>query len=240
MRHRPPFRAAALTALIALALSASASAHGPAGDFGDAWSPRYRPRPGHGHEDGPGGEPHQSDARTESLRHWNRIAVDASGLDHTPVPPGDPRVFGEQLGPTRASRAMAIVHIATFEAVNAVAGGYRSYLGMHRVFGDVSMRAAIAQAAHDTLCALYPSQTAAMDAHLADDMKALAGSRGVDDGRALGAHAAAAILALRSNDGSAASEPRVGLDFSRAISPACGVKIRSARVRSRSARAGTR
>ena len=49
-------------------------------------------------------------------------------------------MFGEQLGPTRASRAMAIVHIAIFEAVNAIAGGYRSYPGIHRVSGDVSMR----------------------------------------------------------------------------------------------------
>ena len=30
---------------------------------------------------------------------WNRIAIDASGLDHTPVRPGESRVFGEQVGP---------------------------------------------------------------------------------------------------------------------------------------------
>ena len=35
------------------------------------------------------------------------------------------RVFGEQLGPGRSSRAMAIVHIAIFEAVNAIDGRYR-------------------------------------------------------------------------------------------------------------------
>ena len=63
----------------------------------------------------------------ERLRHWNEIAVDASGLDHTPVAPGDSRVFGEQVGPGRSSRAMAIVHIAVFDAVNAVVGGYQSY-----------------------------------------------------------------------------------------------------------------
>jgi hypothetical protein len=51
--------------------------------------------------------------------HWNRIAIDTSGVNHTPVAPGEPRVFGEQLGPGRASRAMAIVHIAIFDAVNA-------------------------------------------------------------------------------------------------------------------------
>ncbi len=39
------------------------------------------------------------------LRYWNSVAIDASGLDHTPVAPGETRVFGEQLGPgARAAR----------------------------------------------------------------------------------------------------------------------------------------
>ena len=33
------------------------------------------------------------------LRRWNQIAIDASGLDHTPPAPGEDRAFGEQLGP---------------------------------------------------------------------------------------------------------------------------------------------
>ena len=72
------------------------------------------------------------------LHHWNEIAINTSGLDHTPVATGEQRVFGEQYGPTRASRAMAIVHIAIFEAVNAIAGDYESYTGLpalpHRRF----------------------------------------------------------------------------------------------------------
>jgi len=35
----------------------------------------------------------------DSLHRWNLIAINASGLDHTPVAPGENRVFGEQLGP---------------------------------------------------------------------------------------------------------------------------------------------
>src|ERR1044072_8354965 len=62
----------------------------------------------------------------DTITHWNRIAVDASGLDNTPDAAGGPRIFGEQLGPVRASRAMAIVHIAVFDAVNGVIGGCRS------------------------------------------------------------------------------------------------------------------
>src|SRR5262245_6028230 len=80
------------------------------------------------------------------LRHWNQIAVDMSGLDHTPVAPGDPRTFGEQLGPGRSSRAVAIAQIAVFEAVNAVTGGYRSYTGLAPSPRNTSIEAAMAQA----------------------------------------------------------------------------------------------
>src|SRR5437667_12475742 len=63
----------------------------------------------------------------DSLHRWNVIAINASGLDHTPVAPGENRVFGEQLGPGRASRAMAILHIAKFDAVYTVHLGDASY-----------------------------------------------------------------------------------------------------------------
>src|SRR6187549_4009291 len=42
----------------------------------------------------------------ERLRYWNLIALAANGLDHTPVGPGETRIFGEQLGPARSARAM--------------------------------------------------------------------------------------------------------------------------------------
>src|SRR5438874_8669698 len=35
----------------------------------------------------------------DSLHRWNVIAINATGLDHTPVAPGENRVFGEQFGP---------------------------------------------------------------------------------------------------------------------------------------------
>jgi hypothetical protein len=150
----------------------------------------------------------------DAVRHWNRIAIDASGLDHTPVPPGDPRVFGEQLGPGRSARAMAIVHIAIFEAVNAINGGYKSYVGLPRVAAPTSMDAAVAQGAHDTLVVLFPSQKAGFDADLAEYLAGVGGTtaarnRGLD----LGRRAAKAILALRANDGSNHPEPLVNVDY---------------------------
>lgn len=151
--------------------------------------------------------------RLDVVRRWNRIAIDASGLDHTPVAIGENRVFGEQVGPGRSSRAMAIVHVAIFEAVNAIDGRYVSYVGLRRAQAGTSLNAAIAQAAHDTLAPLFPSQRAAFDAELAADLAAirdrLARAKGVD----LGKRAAASILALRANDGANHPEPLYGVDW---------------------------
>lgn len=134
----------------------------------DSWGPRYSVQV-------PGPELFKAQvlpllASTTGVHHWNEIAINASGLDHTPVAPAENRVFGEQLGPARAARAMAIVHIAIFDVVNAITGGYQSYTGIPRVLAGTSMNAAIAQTAHDTLVALFPSQRTTFDAFAADDL----------------------------------------------------------------------
>ncbi|MBM4243846.1 MAG: vanadium-dependent haloperoxidase [Deltaproteobacteria bacterium] len=189
MRPRPARKRVALVALIALA--------GCGGGGG-----------------GDGGVPPVPPASVEWIVHWNHVAIDASGLDHTPVRPGDSRVFGEQFGPTRASRAMAIVQIAVFEAVNAITGRYESYTGLPPALADTSLKAAIAQAAHDTLVALYPSQAASFALQLEEDLA------GVEDrpaqkeaGIDLGRRAAQSILELRAGDGSDHPEPLVGVDY---------------------------
>src|SRR5437867_731662 len=149
----------------------------------------------------------------DSLHRWNLIAINASGLDHTPVAPGENRVFGEQLGPGRSSRAMAIVHIAMFDALDAVVGSYTSYTGTQATPGPVSVDAAISQAARDTLAALFPSQTASFDAYLTLDLAAIRNAQQKANGIDLGQRAAAAILGMRVNDGSQFPEPHVGVDY---------------------------
>jgi hypothetical protein len=149
----------------------------------------------------------------DSIHRWNAIAINASGLDHTPLAPGEIRIFGEQLGPGRASRAMAIVHIAIFDSVNAILGGYQSYTGIQAVKPPVSLDAAVAQAAHDTLAALYPSQASAFDSLLADDLAKISNKNERANGISLGQRAAAAILSLRTNDGAQLAEPRVGVSY---------------------------
>ena len=149
----------------------------------------------------------------DSLHRWNVIAINASGLDHTPVATGENRVFGEQLGPGRSSRAMAIVHIAMFDALDAVVGGFTSYTGTHAGPGSTSVDAAISQAARDTLVAEFPSQAPTFNAYLAQDLAAVRNAQQKANGIDLGQRTAAAILAMRLNDGSQIPEPRVGVDY---------------------------
>src|SRR4029434_10743407 len=72
----------------------------------DALGPRYETAPRQ--REVPG---HRERGAIDFVRHWNEIAIDASGLDHTPFATGEARVFGEQFGPTRSIRAISIVHI---------------------------------------------------------------------------------------------------------------------------------
>jgi hypothetical protein len=139
--------------------------------------------------------PVPTDSRSR-LVYWNHIAIDASGVDHTPLQPGEDRAFGEQLGPGRASRAIAIVHIAIFDAVNALAHRWESYSEMLSAPVGASLDAAIAQAAHDALAAVFPSQAASFDDLLTDDLARI-GPQGKQPGRMVGRRAAAAILATR-------------------------------------------
>ncbi len=151
---------------------------------------------------------HETELQSWVLR-WNQIAIDASGLDHTAVQPGENRTFGHQLGPTRASRAMAIVHIAMFDALIAVEGGYESYTGIGAAPATTSVKAAVAQAAHDTLAALFPSHVEHLDEELAEDLALIDDDEARENGVAVGQGAAEAILALREGDGSEVVEEYV-------------------------------
>ena len=157
----------------------------------------------------------------DRLFMWNEIALDSTAIDHTPVQRSDgQRVFGEQIGPARSSRAMAIVNIAAFEAVNAIDRHYVSYTGLAPVSGDVSIDAAIARASHDAQRWLYPSQAPRLDALFAADLKTIhASPQALAAGDALGRAAAQSIIALRTNDGSQIPEPQVGVNFFPMVGP---------------------
>jgi hypothetical protein len=149
----------------------------------------------------------------DSVLYWNEVMTDANAIDHTPPDEGESRIFGEQLGPARTSLAFAIVHIAIFDAVNAIAGGYQSYTGLDRAPDGTSVQAAVAQAAHDTLAVLFPSQQPRFAALLAEDLRRIPAGPAKENGIEVGRCAAEAILALRADDGSDHPEPVIGVDY---------------------------
>src|SRR2546425_6974775 len=127
------------TVFLTFVLCFPAFTDGRAYSFRDAFGPRFAPAQSIYLNQAP-------KKGLDSVHRWNEIAINAAGLDHTPVAPGENRVFGEELGPGRSSRAMAIVHIAIFDAINAVVGGYQSYTGVQAARGPMSLDGAVAQA----------------------------------------------------------------------------------------------
>jgi len=109
---------------------------------------------------------------------WNEIALDTTAIDHTPLTVGDARPrWGEQFGPARTSRAMAIVHIAMFEVVHAVTRRFESYAHVEPARDrNLSLDRGVAQAAHDTLAALYPAQRQRLDSLLVQDVAQMHGT----------------------------------------------------------------
>ena len=142
--------------------------------------------------------PHHSANAADRLRYWNQIAVDSSGLDHTPVAPGETRIFGHQLGPGRSSRAIAIVQIAVADSVAAVKGGFKRYTSIPNAPAGASVDTAIATAATQTLIAMFPShQHRLLELYAADLGDAPGTLQQKAKGVLVGVQAASAILALR-------------------------------------------
>ncbi len=186
-----------------LAAAASARTHHPHGNQ----QPQYVTQPGT-HELPPRYSAPAGPNPAARLAFWAEAAMRANAVDHAP-----PIGVREQLGPTRSSRAFAIVHIAIYDAINAIFKRYPGYSGYLAAFADSSVDAAIAQAAHDTLVYLYPHQASRFDAWLQADLATLPPSRAKLNGVDIGRRAAAAILALRESDGIYEGEPVVGQDI---------------------------
>ena len=104
--------------------------------------------------------------------------------------------------PLKASRALAMMHLAMHDAVNFANPRYATYATIPQdAVADPALAAVTA--AHDVLAALYPTQQpllkAALDKSATDAGRGVAAERGI----ALGKRVAAAILEMRAGDGSA-------------------------------------
>jgi hypothetical protein len=115
-------------------------------------------------------------------------------------------VVEAKLGAPPANRVLAIVQTAVYEATNAITRRYpASDLKLEAAPG-ASVDAAIAAANRVTLAKLLPSQLAAVDSAYQAALATIAGGPAKTEGIAMGEKAAAAILALRSEDGAATVE----------------------------------
>lgn len=119
---------------------------------------------------------------------WNGVLLEAVRTGYTPPP--------------QASRAMAMVHAAAFDAVNSLSGEYTPYHQSYTFSPGALGEAAVAQASRDVLASLFPAQWATFDAALANRLAMLPTGPDRDAGVALGASAATGILNLRASDGS--------------------------------------
>lgn len=127
-------------------------------------------------------------ARGDVIMDWNAKA-DAIGID-------------KQLPNAPNARGQAMLHVAMFEAVNAIDRRYAPYRLKLTADSTSSREAAAAAAAHGILLSLYPDQKPDLDATLATSLSGIADQDAKAKGIELGKQAAAGILALRVNDGS--------------------------------------
>ena len=95
-----------------------------------------------------------------------------------------------------------MLHIAMFEAVNAIDRRYAPYRLNLAADRAASREAAAAAAGYDVLLALHPDKKADLDAALAGSLGGIADSEAKSKGVDLGRQAAAGIIASRANDGS--------------------------------------
>lgn len=133
-----------------------------------------------------------------AVLYWNAVALDAVKNDAAIG------IAPDQSGPSASARALAIVHVAIYDAVMAIDHRYVPYLYHSAATHRMSMDAAIGQAAHDTLSALYPQQEPLFDAALAQAMAGKPQSQ-VASGLEMGGKVAKAMMAARADDGAVAN-----------------------------------
>jgi hypothetical protein len=113
------------------------------------------------------------------------------------------RTPGAQPATIHPTRSFAVLHLAIYDAVNAIDRTHRPYLvRLSGVSRDASQEAAASAAAHEVLVALYPAFKATLDAQLQQSLAEIPDGNDKVEGIRIGQTVADRILALRANDGS--------------------------------------
>lgn len=128
--------------------------------------------------------------RADVLWEWNDAALAA--------------VVGTKQLAFVQNRMMTLLDVAMYEAVNAVERRYEPYAFRTDPVPGASAEAAAAAAGRAILLALFPEQRGAWDQLYATSLARVADAQARERGVSVGERAAAAILALRANDGAEA------------------------------------
>jgi hypothetical protein len=132
-----------------------------------------------------------SSVHADVVTEWNVIGLKAT----------------ETTLPQPTTRAMAIVHGAMFDAINAITPTYTSYLIQPNTPADTSQGAAGAAAAHGVLEWLFPEQKDLLQAALRSSLSKIPDGAAKDHGVSLGQQVAAKYIATRRDDGANLSVP---------------------------------
>jgi len=125
------------------------------------------------------------------ISDWNRYAVEAIA--------GDPSLPVK--APIEVYLYTAFMHVAVYNAVVGIEGGYRPYHFHKEAPRHASSEAAAAAAAHRVMVTYSPARKDVLDAHYADSLEAVPDGRSKTRGIEYGEDAAAALIARRVGDG---------------------------------------
>jgi hypothetical protein len=129
-------------------------------------------------------------ASANVVTDWDEIGVKTVQPNNLPTP----------IKPGLLFRAMAMMHLAVFNAVDAIEPRYQTYKFQSKALPDTSEEAAAASAAANVLAGIVPN--ADMRGTLTSYLTAIPEGDAKDRGVKLGEDVAAKMLALRADDGS--------------------------------------
>src|SRR5450755_4025434 len=127
-------------------------------------------------------------ASADVVLDWNAIAVNTA--------------IANNQSPFAQARYAAIVQLAVFEAVNSITHDYQPYLGTITAPADASPEAAAIEAAYLVLSTYFPASQPTLEADRTNSLATIPDGQAKTDGIYTGDAAAAAMTALRANDGS--------------------------------------
>ena len=134
-----------------------------------------------------------STVHADVVTEWNSAALNVIRADRTPPP--------------KASRALAILHAAIYDAVNGIARTNEPYFVQSAVPASASKEAAAIAAAHEVLATLFPIYVPSFDELYVSALATISNSPHKRSGIAWGQSVATQILAWRATDNSDATVP---------------------------------